>query len=71
MTVSAELVSTNGMWVEYWNNKVFSGRPDIARYENVDINYYWDANELITTTRSTYVSLRWQTKLVAPYSETF
>ena len=52
MAVSAELVSSNGMWVEYWNNKEFSGVPDISRFENVDINYYWAANELITTTRA-------------------
>ena len=58
------------MWVEYYNNRDFEGVPDIARYENQDINYDWGEG-LVTTTKADNVSVRWQTKLVAPYSETY
>ena len=49
MAVSAELVSTDGMWVEYYNNPDFADVPDIARYENQEIHYDWGSG-LVTTT---------------------
>ena len=70
MAVSAELVSTNGMWVEYYNNRSFSGTPDTERYENQDLYYNWGSGH-VTSITSNNVSVRWQTKLVAPYSETY
>ena len=71
LTVSAELVAPdNGMWIEYYNNQSFSGVPDIARYEVSDINYDWGEG-LVTSSSASYVSVRWWTKLIVPYTETY
>ena len=70
LTVSAELVTDNGMWIEYYNNKNFVGVPDIARFETSDINYDWGGG-LVTSSKGSNVSVRWWTKLVVPYTETY
>lgn len=71
ITVSVELVSGNGNYVEYYNTKDFTGTADSKTgiyYQDINYNY---GEGLVTSISASNVSVRWRTKLVADYTETY
>ena len=70
VSLSAELVGQNGIWVEYFNNMEMLGTPDKAVWEYQDLNYDWGSG-LVTTSQAENVSVRWWGKLMAPQSGDF
>ena len=70
LVVSAEFVGESGIWVEYYNNKEGTGTPELARWENSDMDYDWGTGNVTPSTGSD-VLVRWWSKLIPLYSETF
>lgn len=71
LTVSAELVTGTGMWVEYYTNKDHIGTPAASGFETSDINYNWGSGNIGPLSTGSNASVRWWTKLMVPYSETY
>lgn len=69
VTGSVFLMNNGGLYAEYFNNVFMDGVPEVKRVDPT-INFDWKHN-LITPEGADFVSIRWYTKLKAPFTEEY
>ena len=69
-SLTADIITGNGLYVEYWNNNTLSGVPVLAQVEDSDMNYNFGGRN-VTPTQSDNTSVRWSAYLEPDYSENY
>ena len=66
--LNIKLVSSGGLYAEYFNNRWLFGSPTNSRIDSL-IDFSWDSDDFITLTGKDYVSARWTGFIEPSFSE--